>query len=131
CVGVAVRARGGDRGNLVSAHPRFCDAWPRVALGRYAPRAAGIDSRARASGVRARAAAMKSSSAIVIGAVLITSLGCATARGPRHVDDVAYAGVPPESDWSRVAQVVPGGELVVTLKRSQPATRYFVAADAA
>src|SRR5438034_8871600 len=74
---------------------------------------------------------MKSSTAVIIGAVLIASLAaCATRRGPRHVDDVPYAGVPPESDWSRVAQIVPGGEIAVTLKRLQPVVRHFVSADA-
>lgn len=75
---------------------------------------------------------MKSKTTVASAAVLIASLaGCATTRGPRRVDDVVRGGARPESDWSRVAQVVPGAELAVTRTRSQPATRYFVSANAA
>ena len=74
---------------------------------------------------------MRWSSVAAMAAVLACSLsGCATARGPRHLDEVDPRGTPPESDWSRVAQVVPGGEIAVTLKRAQAMSRYFVSSDA-
>jgi hypothetical protein len=74
---------------------------------------------------------MKSATAAAIAAVLIASLaGCATTRGPRHVDEVVGAAARPESDWSRVAQIAPGAEIVVTLTRARAMTRSFVSANA-
>jgi hypothetical protein len=74
---------------------------------------------------------MKSMRSIVIGACLIALLfsGCATGRGPRHIDTATREGALLQSNWSRVAQLAPGAELVVTTRGAQPRTRHFAAAD--
>jgi hypothetical protein len=74
---------------------------------------------------------MKSMLAMVIGGCLIAVLlsGCATGRGPRHIDTATRDGALLQSNWSRVGQLAPAGELVVTTRGSQPRSRHFVVAD--
>jgi hypothetical protein len=74
---------------------------------------------------------MKSMLSTVIGGCLIASLvsGCATGRGPRQINDPTRAGIALESNWSRVSQLAPGAELMVTTRGSQPRSRHFVVAD--
>jgi hypothetical protein len=74
---------------------------------------------------------MKSTLSVVLILCLIASpsAGCATGRGPRQIDaDLAYSA-PSTVSWSRVGEVSPGAEIVVTTKGSQPGRRYFVMAD--
>lgn len=73
---------------------------------------------------------MKSALAIVLVTCLVTSslAGCATTRGPRRIDE-GHVGGPSPSDWSRVRELAPAAEVVVTAKGSQPGSRYFVLAD--
>jgi len=55
--------------------------------------------------------------------------GCASAaRGPIELGST-LAGASPESDWSRVRQLEPSAEIVVTVQGAAPSTRYFVSAD--
>jgi hypothetical protein len=58
----------------------------------------------------------------------VMSSGCASARGPIELGST-LAGPSSESDWSRVRQLEPSVEIVVTLQGAGPGTRYFVAAD--
>jgi len=68
---------------------------------------------------------------MVIGVCLIAVLlsGCASGRGPRHIDIATRDGALLQSNWSRVAQLAPAAELVVTTRGSQPRSRHFVVAD--
>jgi hypothetical protein len=68
---------------------------------------------------------------MVIGVCLIALLlsGCATGRGPRYIDTATRAGAVLQSNWSRVVQLAPAVEVVVTTRGSQPHNRHFVAAD--
>ena len=73
---------------------------------------------------------MKSVFSVVILTVFVASLvGCATTRGPRQIDAVAPAGTPPVSDWSRVGELAPAANVVVTARGLPPGSRYFVLAD--
>jgi hypothetical protein len=45
------------------------------------------------------------------------------------IETVQQGGQSTESNWSRVRKLAPGTEIIVTVKGSPPATRYFVAAD--
>jgi hypothetical protein len=75
--------------------------------------------------------AMKSTLSFVLIACLLTSpfAGCATSRGPRQIDEVRPGLEPPTWDWSRVGEIRPATEIVVTTARSEPQIRYFVMAD--
>jgi hypothetical protein len=67
---------------------------------------------------------------VIITCVIVSPLaGCATTRGPRQIDAVPPGGTPPEWNWSRVSELAPATEVVVTAKVSQPGNRYFVSAD--
>jgi hypothetical protein len=66
----------------------------------------------------------------VTGFVASAFAGCATTRGPHQINAVLCGGAPPEWNWSRVGELAPAAEVVVTVKGSQPGTRYFVLADA-
>ncbi len=73
---------------------------------------------------------MKSAFPVVTIAVFVSSLvGCATTRGPRQVDAVAPPGSPSVSNWSRVGELAPAANVVVTARGLQPGRRYFVLAD--
>ena len=74
---------------------------------------------------------MKSVLSMAMRVCLIAVLlsGCATGRGPRHINDPTYSGLALESNWSRVGQLAPAAELVVTTRGSQPRSRHFVMAD--
>ena len=65
-----------------------------------------------------------------IAACLIVALasGCATARGPVQLGS-SLAGGSSETEWSRVRQLAPAAEVMVTLHGSQARGRLFVAAD--
>jgi hypothetical protein len=51
----------------------------------------------------------------------------ATGKVARFV--AAEQRTPGDSEWSRVRRLAPGTELIVTVKSSQPASRYFVGGD--
>jgi hypothetical protein len=60
---------------------------------------------------------------------LAMATGCASAaRGPIELGST-LAGALPESDWSRVRQLEPSAEIVVTVQGAASSTRYFVSAD--
>lgn len=69
------------------------------------------------------------SAAIVACLIALSVAACATGRGPRYIDTATRAGALAQSNWSRVAQLAPAAELVVTTRGSQPRNRHFVAAD--
>jgi hypothetical protein len=60
---------------------------------------------------------------LTLGSVLLT--GCATAHGPRRLDD----HVTP-APWSRVAQLSPGARIAVATTNASLRDRIFVSADA-
>jgi hypothetical protein len=64
--------------------------------------------------------------ALVSGLVAAPTMGCATVHGPRQANEIPYGTESPLSNWSRVSQLTPGSEVVVTLNGSAPVTRYFV-----
>lgn len=67
----------------------------------------------------------------VVAACLVVAMatGCASAaRGPIELGST-LAGATPESDWSRVRQLEPSAEILVTVQGAAPSTRYFVSAD--
>jgi hypothetical protein len=67
---------------------------------------------------------------VVIASLLATPLaGCATAVGPHQIDVTSDGPVPSESNWSRVGELSPGAEIVLTRRGSQAASRRFVSAD--
>ena len=69
-------------------------------------------------------------SMVVIASLVVTPLaGCATAVGPRLIDVTSDGSVPSESDWSRVGELSPGAEIMMTRRGSQAASRRFVMAD--
>jgi hypothetical protein len=70
-------------------------------------------------------------SSVFIVTCLVASLlaGCATIRGPRQINGELGGATPPEWNWSRVGELAPAAEVMVTAKGSQPASRYFVSAD--
>ena len=74
---------------------------------------------------------MKSMRSLVVGACLSALIlgGCATGRGPRQLTEATRRGASVESNWSRVSQLAPAAEVVVTTRGSQPRNRHFVAAD--
>lgn len=64
---------------------------------------------------------------LVLSSVLTTFLaGCATARGPRHLDDQV---MPPTWPWSRVGELKPGAQITVAASITPLRTRIFVSAD--
>jgi hypothetical protein len=71
-------------------------------------------------------------SALVVASIIASPVaGCATAQGPRQIDDaVAYSGSPVLT-WSRVGEIAAGAEIMVTTKNGQSGRRYFVMADRA
>lgn len=68
-------------------------------------------------------------STVIVMALAVMQAGCATTAGPRQIDP-EWRGAAGISNWSRVSELAPAAELAVTVKRSQPRRRYFVAADA-
>lgn len=66
---------------------------------------------------------------VIITGVVALLAGCATARGPRQVETELPGDADPTWNWSRVGEVVPGTEVVMTVKGSQPGSRVFVSAD--
>jgi len=66
-------------------------------------------------------------SGVTVAALVLA--GCATARGPRHVEDLLGTMTHAFEDWSRVGELSPGSHVMVTARGSQPATRHFVMAD--
>jgi hypothetical protein len=60
--------------------------------------------------------------------VACLSTGCATAHGPRDIDDVPPGG-PTVYDWIRVRQLGPPAEITVTTGQAQASPRVFAAAD--
>ena len=73
---------------------------------------------------------MKSAFTAVVVCLVVSPLaGCATVRGPRQISADSGGGTRPESDWSRVAELAPAAEIVVTIRSSQPVSRYFVLTD--
>ncbi len=74
---------------------------------------------------------MKSTLSVVVITCLIASpgAGCATARGPRQVDEAVASSGLPIFTWSRVGQLAPGAAILVTPRGSEPQRRYFVMAD--
>ncbi len=48
---------------------------------------------------------------------------------PSGVEAVQQGVKPTQTNWSRVSKLAPGTKIVVTVKGSQPATRYLVRAD--
>jgi hypothetical protein len=76
---------------------------------------------------------MKSAiSALVVASIIASAFaGCATAHGPRQIDEaLAYNGSPALT-WSRVSEIEPGAEIMVTTKNGGSGPRYFVSADRA
>lgn len=73
---------------------------------------------------------MKSACAQLVIVCLVTSLlpACAAKRGPRRVEELFGKAVSPESDWSRVSQIVPGVVIFLTINGARPVSRRFVAA---
>src|SRR5262249_6493842 len=74
---------------------------------------------------------MKSTISVCVAACLIASpfAGCATTRGPRQInEDLTYRGSPALT-WSRVGEIAPGAEIMVTTKNVESGRRYFVMAD--
>jgi hypothetical protein len=65
---------------------------------------------------------------IVAACLVALSSGCASARGPIELGS-SLAGVSVESDWSRVRELEPSAEIVVTLQGVASIIRYFLAAD--
>jgi len=73
---------------------------------------------------------MKSACSMVIVALLVAPVaGCATTRGPRQIDAVGASGAPTIWPWSRVGELAPGTDVMVTVKALPPRDRYFVLAD--
>ena len=66
--------------------------------------------------------------AIAACVIFALASGCATARGPIQLGS-SLAGPSSETEWSRVRQLAPAAEVVVTLEGSQARSRLFVAAD--
>src|SRR5262245_30727082 len=65
----------------------------------------------------------------VLSCVVTASLsGCATAHGPRRVDDRVMS---PTWPWSRVGELRPGVGIAVSTTRAPLRARIFVSADAA
>lgn len=65
---------------------------------------------------------------LVLGSVLTAFLtGCATARGPRRVDDRVMPATWP---WSRVGELRPGAQIAVATTSAPLRARIFVSADA-
>jgi hypothetical protein len=70
---------------------------------------------------------MRHTLVFVLGCVLAACLtGCATAYGPRQVDDYATYAM-----WSRVGELRPGSEIEVATTNTLLRDRIFVSADAA
>jgi hypothetical protein len=65
-----------------------------------------------------------------VAALLVTAIstGCATAHGPRNLDDVP-PGAETIYDWTRVRLLVPPADIAVSTGRSRGAPRVFVMAD--
>ena len=73
---------------------------------------------------------MKSAFSVVIITVFVAAFAaCATTRGPRQIDAAAPGGTPNVWNWSRVGELAPAANVVVTAKGLQPGSRYFVLAD--
>jgi hypothetical protein len=62
----------------------------------------------------------------IISLIASPLAGCATTHGPRRIDDESG---PFASNWSRVRQLKPAAEIVVTVGGLEPKTRHFVLAD--
>jgi hypothetical protein len=76
---------------------------------------------------------MRSATSVLVVAAIIASpfAGCATAHGPRQIDEaLAYSGSQALT-WSRVSEIEPGAEITVTTKNGGSGPRYFVLADRA
>ena len=65
-------------------------------------------------------AVMREADRLAVAGALIPSSSDAVQQGE---------GPPAESNWSRVRTLAPGTEIIVTVKGSTPARRYFIAAD--
>jgi len=65
---------------------------------------------------------------VVLSLVVWSLAGCA-ARGPRRMDEYTPDGRRAMFSWSRVAELAPAAEIVVTRKGSRPVSRQFVSAD--
>jgi hypothetical protein len=73
---------------------------------------------------------MTSASRAAIVTILVAPLAaCATSRGPRQIDAVEANGTPTIWAWSRVGELAPGTEVMVTARGVPPRDRYFVLAD--
>lgn len=68
--------------------------------------------------------------AIAACLIAVLSCGCATARGPVQLGST-LAGTTSEADWSRVRELAPAAEIIVTLRGLPARGRLFVAADQA
>lgn len=68
---------------------------------------------------------------VVIAACLVALpfVGCATSRGPRQLDTQRSGGTPPESNWSRVGELAPASELLVSIRGAQAVSRHFLLSD--
>jgi len=60
--------------------------------------------------------------------VICLTTGCATVHGPRNIDD-APPGATSLNDWSRVRELEPPAEIVLTTRVAGGSTRVFVTAD--
>jgi hypothetical protein len=68
-------------------------------------------------------------SVVLIPFLVAPLAGCATTRGPRQISAVPSGGSRPLENWSRVSELAPATEVVVTVRGSRPGVRYFVLAD--
>lgn len=66
--------------------------------------------------------------AIATCVIVALASGCATVRGPIQLGS-SLDGPSSETEWSRVRQLAPAAEVVITLKGSQARSRLFLAAD--
>ena len=60
--------------------------------------------------------------------VACLSVDCATVHGPRDIHQIGPGG-PRLDDWTRVGELVPPEDVIVSTRQLQAATRVFVAAD--
>jgi hypothetical protein len=77
---------------------------------------------------RARPNGQRAHKIVAAGLAAVLSSGCASARGPIELGS-SRGGASVESDWSRVRQLEPSAEIVVTVQGAASSTRYFVSAD--